>query len=248
MVHFRKALGFVAVAAAAVSVPATAAVVIDQDAIVAPNVPIGQQAGRIAITVGSRNAIANGRAYQTITAGKTGTLSGIELQGPFSVGANANFVTMRFSLWDGAVPDVDPMVADTLRPLASFALGSLNSQAVAYFDLTGLGFAVTPGKVFSVMMEAFGPADGAGLFITGNVPGLDANGRPIFQYNQYAGGELYFSANGRPFGVSPGDLGFRTFVDEAPAGVPEPATWALLLTGFGLAGMSLRRTSRVQHA
>lgn len=148
---------------------------------------------------------------------------------------------MRFSLWDGVLPETDPLVGDTVRPLASFGLGSLNSQNVAFFDLSELGFNVTPGKQFSILMEAFGPPEGAGLFVVGNVPGLDTNGSPIFQYNQYAGGTLYFSANGRPFGALPGDLGFRTFVDEAVAGVPEPGAWVMLIAGFAMAGSFIRK-------
>ena len=31
------------------------------------------------------------------------------------------------------------------------------------------------------------------------------------------------------------------WTDDANGGVPEPATWALMLTGFGLAGVALRR-------
>ena len=31
------------------------------------------------------------------------------------------------------------------------------------------------------------------------------------------------------------------WTDDAGGGVPEPATWALMLTGFGLAGVALRR-------
>ncbi|MBL0000449.1 MAG: PEP-CTERM sorting domain-containing protein [Sphingomonadales bacterium] len=30
--------------------------------------------------------------------------------------------------------------------------------------------------------------------------------------------------------------------------VPEPATWAMMLLGFGFAGMMLRRRSALQHA
>ena len=34
------------------------------------------------------------------------------------------------------------------------------------------------------------------------------------------------------------------FLDHVVAGVPEPANWALMITGFGLAGVALRRTRR----
>jgi hypothetical protein len=34
------------------------------------------------------------------------------------------------------------------------------------------------------------------------------------------------------------------FIDNVSAGVPEPTSWALMITGFGLAGVGLRRTRR----
>lgn len=37
----------------------------------------------------------------------------------------------------------------------------------------------------------------------------------------------------------------RTGTTNVPGGVPEPATWALLLAGFGFAGIALRRRRRV---
>lgn len=249
MTKFSIAFAFAASLWIAGVSPATGAVSIDQDAIVPPNQPIGPQAGRIALTVGNRGPIVNGRAFQTITAGKTGTLTGFEVQGPFAIGANALQVTMHFSLWSGDLfAGGAALLGETFRPLAWFGLGSLNTQAAAFFLLEDLNFQVTAGTKFSVMMEAFGPPDGAGLFTLGNVPGLDANNRPIFQYNQYAGGELYYSVNGGAYRVLPGDLGFRTYVDEALGGVPEMESWVMMLFGFGVIGAALRRKRALSFA
>ena len=38
----------------------------------------------------------------------------------------------------------------------------------------------------------------------------------------------------------------RTTVSVAP-GIPEPSTWAVMITGFGLAGAALRRRRRVAY-
>lgn len=37
-------------------------------------------------------------------------------------------------------------------------------------------------------------------------------------------------------------------VTPPPGGIPEPAAWAMMLGGFGLAGMQLRRRARLSHA
>lgn len=58
------------------------------------------------------------------------------------------------------------------------------------------------------------------------------NGTPF----SYAGGNA--SIDGHAFNW---DYGFRTYVNSA---VPEPAAWALMIVGFGGAGMALRRSRR----
>lgn len=234
---------------ATLSPPASAALVIDQDAIVPPLVPVGPQAGRLAVTVGTSGRAVNGRGIQTITAGTSGILSAIEVQGPFFIGLNAALTTLRFSLWDGdAFAGGANLLGVQDLPLSSFPNGSfLNSQLTSFFDVSSLNYSVTPGKLFSIGVEAFGPPDGAGLFIVGNVPGLDANNNPIFQPNQYAGGALYFSVNNLPYSLINADLGFRTYVEQSVAGsVPEPAAWAMMIFGFGLVGGAMRyRRERV---
>jgi hypothetical protein len=43
----------------------------------------------------------------------------------------------------------------------------------------------------------------------------------------------------------PGILTFRAVVGDAPGAVPEPATWAMMLAGFGVVGGAMRRRQRV---
>jgi hypothetical protein len=45
-------------------------------------------------------------------------------------------------------------------------------------------------------------------------------------------------------GSQPGALNEIRLFDTTPTGVPEPASWALMLCGFGLAGVVLRRQRR----
>lgn len=43
-------------------------------------------------------------------------------------------------------------------------------------------------------------------------------------------------------------VGVERLASDVPGGVPEPATWAMMITGFGLAGAALRRRTRVSFA
>ena len=194
--------------------------------------------------------MANGKVIQTITAGVDGILNAVELQGPFYVGSINDYLIFHFSLWDGdAFAGTGSLVGfqDVILNNSSYPSASaLNSQATSLFDVSSFNYAVTPGKLFSIAMEAFGPPDTAGLLIVGNSPGLDSNNNPIFQPNQYAGGALYFSFGGSPYSLNSADLGFRTYVAQsAPAGVPEPAAWIMMLAGFSLVGFAMRRRVRV---
>jgi hypothetical protein len=54
------------------------------------------------------------------------------------------------------------------------------------------------------------------------------------------------------FGYSGGQQPFRTYLDDvvffAGPAIPEPATWALMIAGFGLAGTAARRSARTRVA
>lgn len=98
----------------------------------------------------------------------------------------------------------------------------------------------------SVIMQIF-DANGVELesYVTlannGNVNTLTPNGYYGFQRA---------TADIKTFKLSNGYIGARNFsYIAANGGVPEPASWALMLAGFGLAGTALRRrTTGVAHA
>jgi hypothetical protein len=48
------------------------------------------------------------------------------------------------------------------------------------------------------------------------------------------------------FGVGGNDVGYldNILVQSTPMGVPEPASWALMILGFGLAGVTVRGRRR----
>ena len=97
------------------------------------------------------------------------------------------------------------------------------SSVGTFIDTSAAGIHLTPGQTFVIDVSA---GDGC-CFLRGSV-------------NPYSGGDLFLNS-GSPqdyttaFGYS---MGFQTFVS---GGVPEPATWAMLLIGFGVAGAVLRR-------
>ena len=55
-------------------------------------------------------------------------------------------------------------------------------------------------------------------------------------------------ANGGDFGSGRTDFGSQGFSGSGGGAVPEPATWALMLSGFGLAGAALRRRKSLAAA
>jgi hypothetical protein len=62
--------------------------------------------------------------------------------------------------------------------------------------------------------------------------------------NPYANGNVYANSG---FGNFSGfDYAFRTYADDATGAVPEPATWAMMIMGFGLVGGAMRRRQNVR--
>ncbi len=231
------------------ALPALAAVVIDQAAIIATPPVLG----RVVATVGDRASppgstnppLFNAIVGQSVTAGVTGTLNAIELQGPFWNSGQFGFANaFRFSLFSGDLAAGGTFVEAIDVPVgAVLGQAALNSAATFYVDISPLAYAVNAGDVFSFSVALL-ERGAFGLVTIGNVAGTQA--APVFQYNQYAGGRGYFSNNGAAYAVLPGDVGFRTYVDQAVvAAVPEPASWAMMLVGFGAMGVVVRRAKRV---
>ena len=72
-----------------------------------------------------------------------------------------------------------------------------------------------------------------------------AMGSTLGYPNPYASGSAFYGS--QPYESY--DLTFRTFADDATAAVttpvPEPATWAMMLLGFGAVGYAMRRKAKV---
>lgn len=103
-------------------------------------------------------------------------------------------------------------------PLNFFYLaGSGNLSSQMYVGLNGAGNSVANTNDFSIFIN-----------------GAETNAPDLFLATYAASGDPNFYA---------GVQGTITFSD-AMAGVPEPASWAMLIAGFGLTGSAMRRTKR----
>ncbi|HEX5263099.1 MAG TPA: PEPxxWA-CTERM sorting domain-containing protein [Phenylobacterium sp.] len=160
---------------------------------------------------------------QEVTAGKTGLLTGITLYGN-------NFVV------NGQVID-----GDGSTDVVQIAMGGPRQNPIPVFsatvELTVLGTFIDTSAA-DIQLTA-----GESFLI--DVTGGDGNG--VYEsFSPYAGGD-YFDVSHlnnqtliqdvtRQHGI---ELAFQTFVQPPPT--PEPATWALMLMGFGALGAALRR-------
>ena len=111
------------------------------------------------------------------------------------------------------------------------------------FDLTGTE--LTTGAIYSALLTTTSSRYGV-------VYGPDINintGQPVpGSTDAYAGGR--FLTGGAQTGICAGegsicDANFRYTYDNVAGVVPEPATWAMMIGGIGLAGGALRRRQRM---
>jgi PEP-CTERM motif len=123
----------------------------------------------------------------------------------------------------------------TSNPLLTFSFAgspTINSISV-HLDNSGIGGVFGPGSIFvDGVAQAFtGPA--LGTIGWANITGLNLTGNShTIQFNQL-----------------PGQWAFVSEITFAQGAVPEPASWALMILGFGVVGAGLRRrTANVSYA
>lgn len=211
---------FAAAAFAAVSAPANAAVVLDQNALNAPGFYGGFQVTASPSPFGYREA------GQTVTVGLTGVLSRIDLL----IGGDAAY-NVRLSI----------------RPVTSGIVNSSNASRLATFDLVSpfwgrsISYAVTQVNVSAANL--FFTAGDSFAITLESLGGPSGNGGWASAAAQYPGGTGVNRTSNSDAWQTSGDLSFATYVNT-PA-VPEPATWAMLIAGFGAVGGAMRRRVRV---
>jgi hypothetical protein len=246
-----RGVGASLVLALAIGGTARAAIVVDQS-----DIPL---TGVVDTGAPSPNHFANGgspvqgtRLGQSFSVGQTGALSEIDL------------ALFKILVNDAPAADVQFDVRDTSNrvlfstdiagsAISLFGFGTTLWEQAPRVDVSAANLQVTAGEE---LWFTVAPIPGA----FGVAPVLfDSAGGSVITYPT---GELFnFTTGGAPVFGSTGDYGFRTFVNVPdvippvvpPGGgtepgdnngldaVPEPAQWALMLLGFGGAGVMLRR-------
>lgn len=100
---------------------------------------------------------------------------------------------------------------------------------LAYADFCGSGCGFGEPSYNYYNGDLFQDAD----ILTNSIAPDSSSSRFFFSTNVLASAYRIDITNGSDF--------FSVFGEAQQAGVPEPATWALMIGGFGLAGASLRR-------
>lgn len=160
-----------------------------------------------------------GAVAAPVSAAETLTAVFTQPDGGQTVGLYSGVVTVRV---EGTGFSLGSRIND------AFYLTDTQTRDGSYYQLT---FGTSP-------LVAFNPAQNAVNFLVGGIPAYNPNHIYTFQLNtgvnvptvlHFGVGDGIFSDNGGSF---------RITVSQA---VPEPATWALLILGFGAVGGAMRR-------
>lgn len=153
-----------------------------------------------------------------------------------SPGGNLNSVT--FQLLEGNAGNFKLVVADwngnalTGAPLYESAPLYFDGSAGAYSFSPNL--ATTPGGNYIAFMTVAGVANPASTVRVGGTFG-DTITSGAFRYLNTSGAAPTVGANWDTYFVQ--DMAFTAVFDA----VPEPATWAMMIAGFGMVGFAARR-------
>lgn len=131
--------------------------------------------------------------------------------------------------------------------LATRTITPVNAPRTGPFVFTNIDFTgttLTAGAAYTLALLNNGAGAGNGIVFG---PSLV----PFTGPDAYAGGRLFFTGNafnGCATVAAGCDLDFRVEATTPVAVIPEPATWGLMMAGFGLVGAVARRRRPVQHA
>lgn len=250
--------GFKSVAAAAVLCAtvgaANAAVVVDQS-----NIAVAPSGGSIIYQlfgspinlnpIGTVPNLIEAQGVQYVTAGISGVLAAVDLQlsrfAPQNVNGALEVVIANNVTFDSnGIFQSGNLLGTAFANISSLPAGQ---GGIVNFDLSGQNISFNAGDQFVIAVR--NPGGFQGVFGWAAGTSTDAPGVPFNVANftgiNYAGGDALRGTaplnSGNLVFRSHVDLGFRTYVNS----VPEPATWAMMIIGFGLVGGSMRRRARL---
>ena len=187
------------------------------------------------------------------------------LMASFLAVASASFATSAYATVEVSAPTNVGCASGPLAPPADYCAGyySMNllggspaditaqqnairllpgfsSFTVDWTALTNAGDIVSNGDV-TALNNLLSTAGGQVLigFHWGNVPGADGNVSAFYLWNNAATGSIHLT---NTEGWS------NAVLYTAKPAVPEPATWAMMLLGFGGIGLTMRRNRKVALA
>jgi len=176
-------------------------------------------AGSANATVTVTNAIGNSTPYTVVASFDSAPAAGYSLSGSYSVFAS--------SQGNAAQPPADPTTFVGLQTGQSLTLHSTAGFNAFSFYMG------SPDDYNYVTVDGV-TLNGSALM---GLPHVSSNG------DQSVGRTVFYNLGGdvvHDVTFSSGGVAFE-FDNIAVAAVPEPATWALMIGGFGLAGATLRR-------
>lgn len=161
-------------------------------------------------------------------------------QAPYGVGSNGflgNSIIIGAGMSDAAV------IIDFATPVAAFGAGFNYDPAVSSYG-PWFPFPVSPatiaayddmgGLIASYDLEALAPISSGGANDYFEFRGIDGQGTGISRF-VFSGAYIAMRVNGTADTPAP---------PPPPPAVPEPASWLLLISGFGLVGAMARRGRR----
>ncbi len=219
------------------SAPVQAASVLDQSNIAPGSDPSFQIIASGLSFATDQGVLTDLAGLQFVTAGMSGKLTQVDLQlakhrngqdVPISVGSGS-LIIAKDIIFNGT-----EIVSGTLLAEVGFPTSGINGfSTLATFDLSSFNIHFDSGNQF--VIAVLGNEDVLSLF------------RWAFSGDAYAGGKGYFGVafqgndelawlDANQQGPLNRDYGFQTWM-----AVPEPATWAMMILGFGLVGGAMRR-------
>ena len=182
----------------------------------------------------------NQSVFTTVVAGESGLLSELDLW--LAPDGHSGSGQLELLVFAGGRRDGVPADGYTDAVYTQiFDVESLPStpDVATKFDLSSADFAVTAGETFSFQLRAVG--DGLPL-----VTAL-ANDEQTFSYaSTYIAGSISFGYDDDRLNLP---IQFRDYITPPTSGhggdqsgpTPEPATWAMMVGGFGAVGAAMRR-------